>query len=383
MGRQAFVEIQRRGGGTTRSGRGAQQAARSRRREPGEVGREHGLGQGVPFVGEGEPAKRQQVGKGGGLGLQSEPGLGDDPRNPRVVEGAKQPGGFGTSPAHDHRQIAPCHRVLHVHAPKLAGDRGVLLRAVRPRPGLDRGTGGAGETIRRLQFDHGSTREVGGELAERPIGRSLEREYVRPNVPRYGEARRAKLGQQARHGSGGLLVVVDHDVVVERLGVRGRVPGLDHQPREIDFALVVEDVEVATIERRQLGPPSESRARGCFGDVLGQEPRLLGPPEELADLVGETLELEHAAEGLPLGGILAGQQLTDPVVLLGRGQQARCLTVAERLEAPAHDVEGQPVCREHAKTGKRTVEPVEQEGPNRAPVPARANHERYPLGVGI
>ena len=35
-----------------------------------------------------------------------------------------------------------------------------------------------------------------------------------------------------------------------------------------------------------------------------------------------------------------------------------------------------------AKAGKRTVEPVEQEGPNRAPVPARANHERYPLGVG-
>ena len=212
------------------------------------------------------------------------------------------------------------------------------------------------------------------EPPHRDVGRSLEREDVRAEIPRHRQAPGGEVRHQRFLGQRRILVIVHEDVVEQGLVTRGqlsRAGGLRHEAGEVDLPGRGEDVEVATVEASELDPPPAASLRGRGQQLVGREQRFLRSLQELADLVGEAAELEHRPERRPVRGVLGSEQLGDASELVERGQRGRGRAIAEGSEAHRHRVVRQPVDGEDSGGRKRTPQASEDRVPRCDPgVPA-------------
>ena len=135
--------------------------------------------------------------------------------------------------------------------------------------------------------------EALAEVADRLVGRPLEREDVCLRIAGDHQAPGTDAGQQRLAGERGVLVVVDHEVVEEWLPARRGRRCLLEEPGEVDQPGAVEDLLIPLREVGQLVPPGQPRRVRALADLGGLQQGLLRPRQELADLVGEAPEPEH------------------------------------------------------------------------------------------
>ena len=241
---------------------------------------------------------------------------------------------------------------------ELARDRGVLLGRVRRDPGLD-GHGGLG-AMRGPQLDVLRAGEPLGEPEDRDVGRALEREDVGLRVAGDDEVRRAESLDDRLGRERGVLVVVDEQVVEERLAVARDLRGALHERGEVHHVPPVEHVLVLAVEAGELFPPGEAGLLGSLFDVIGREQRLLRAREELPHLVDERAHPEHVAVRGPVSRRLLGEQLLHQRELVGGGEQLRRLGVVRAGGTACSHVAGQAVDRDHAELRQGTGEPCEE-----------------------
>jgi hypothetical protein len=229
----------------------------------------------------------------------------------------------------DGRQLAERHAFLDVDPAELACDRRVLLRDVLDVPRFD--DCGFGP-VTGIELDPRGPQVALGEAPERLVGGPLEREDVRCEISAHDQARRPDLGEQALGAGGGVLVVVQEDVVEERLARAGGDGGLLDQAGEVHLARRVEHRKVVTQEHGELAPSAQpGRSRAAF-DVLGRDERLLGSDQELTHLVSEPPQREQRSVGGPHPRIFAGEELADARELLVRREHLGRGRVAEGRE---------------------------------------------------
>jgi hypothetical protein len=152
--------------------------------------------------------------------------------------------------ANDDGELAPGNVLLDVDTPQLACDAGVLLRRVRRRPG---GPVDGRRPMRRRELEFCGPEGV-REPSHREVGESLEGEDMRTEVAGGDERAWAEPVQERLGPDGGVLNIVDHNVVEHRLAALGGCRRLLDESGEIDLTLPVEDLQVAPEERRQLEP---------------------------------------------------------------------------------------------------------------------------------
>ncbi len=305
-----------------------------------------------------QPPERQDVRERRGLGRERQAALGERAGHAGVVERAQQRSDVRALPPHDDGELVPRDALLHVEPAELARDRGVLLGRVRRGPRLDGHA--AVRAMRCLQLDDLRAAEPLGEPADRDVGRPLEREDVRVGVAGHDEVGRRESGHDRLGGERGVLVVVDEQVVEQRLAVRRHLRRALQQRREVDDVPPVDHVLVVAVEPRELVPPAQSGLLRALEDVVGREERLLRPREELADLVGEPAHAQHVSVRRPLLRVLLAQELLHLRELVAGRQQIGRLRVVEPTEARVQDVTGQAVDRHHAELGQRSLEAREQ-----------------------
>ena len=151
----------------------------------------------------------------------------------------------------------------------------------------------------------------------------------------------------------GVVIVVDEQMVEERLGRGGSCLRSTDQRREVDDAIGIQHVEVGPGEPGELEPAAESARLGLRLDLLGRDPRLLGAEEELPDLVRESSQGEQVAVRRPLGGVLSLEQVLDERELIGGGQHFGRFRVAECREALTEDQVTEAVEGQHVEAGHR------------------------------
>jgi len=127
-----------------------------------------------------------------------------------------------------HYAVAVSYKHGDMPAPKLSGDRRVLLTGVGRDPGLA-GRRSRGAVVRR-ELDVPAAGESLREAGQRRRARSLEREDVGVGVPRHDQVGRAESAQDRLGGERRALVVVDQHVV-ERRVARGGAHRRPLQPR--------------------------------------------------------------------------------------------------------------------------------------------------------
>ena len=331
------------------------QPPRRRRRQPGQVRSQDRLDQAVAIVLTGEPAERQEIRVRRGLGEEREPALRHDAGNARVVQRAEQAADVRPVPSNDHRHLAPWDALLHMHTTQLPGDGGVLLGGVSGQPRI--GRHGQWRSVPDGEVDLAHALVRIGEASQRDVGRALEREDVRGEVPRDRQAPPGEVGHQRLLGQRRVLIIVHQDVVEEGIVIRrqlGRPGGLCDEAREVDLPCRGEHVEVATVEPCELAPPGGASLGGPGKQLVRCDERFLRPLQELADLVGETAKGEHRSERRPLRGVLRREQLTDPCVLVERSQRRRRRAIPEGPEPQRGGVVRQPVDGEDGCSGERT-----------------------------
>ena len=277
---------------------------------------------------------------------------------------------------HEHRHVGPRDAVLEVGPAEQVGEVlglgavGVVGEEVDPaRVGVGGGRGGeplargpegrlrqpGGDVLRRTEDAVAETAggaeherrgppavgaaELVGELEDAADVGAAERVdgLVRVTDDRQVAAVTGQRPQQRDLGRVGVLVLVDEDVaqllpdhVAHRLvGVLEQPDGGGDQAGVVEQVLVGRDHVVLLHEggrRHELRHPfglAEPAQR------LGAQTFLLGPGHHLGDLRGEAARADRAAQ--PLGPLdrlrLAGQDLLEDDVLLGRGQQPERLVV--------------------------------------------------------
>ena len=360
--------------------RRAHQPARRRRRQPDQIGREHGFDQLLARIAVGgQPPERQHVRERRGLGRERHAALGERARHAGVVQRAQQRSDVRALPAHHDGELVPRDALLHVEPAELAGDRGVLLRRVRREPRLDGHA--AVRAMRRLQRDDLRAAEPLGEAADRDVGRTLEREDVRVGVAGHDQVGRGQAGDDRLRGERGVLVVVDEQVVQQRLAVRRHLRRALQQRREVHDVPPVDHVLVLPVEPSELLPPAQSGLLGPLEDVVGREERLLRAREELPYLVGERAHAQHVSVRRPLRRVLLAQQLLHQRELVAGGQQVGRLRVVQPTEARVQDVTRDAVDRHDAELRQRSLEPGEQCLARLVARAPRTDDERDPLGI--
>jgi hypothetical protein len=358
----------------------AQEAARRRGRETNEIRREDGFDQPVPLVlGRDEPPQREHERPGGRLLRERDPALGCGPRHARVVERPQQPADVRALPADHDRELSPRDTVVDVEAPELPCHGRVLLRGVCRGPRIDahrlRGAMGRGQFHVRRSGEH--LREPEG----RDGGRPLEGEDVRLRVRGDDEVARSERLHERLLREGGVVVVVDEQMVEERLGRGGRRFRSADQRREVDDAIGIQHVEVGPGEPREFEPTAEIARRGFRLDLLGCDPGLLGPEQELPDLVREPPQGEQVAVCRPLGGILTLEQVLDERELIGSGQHLGRLRVAEGGEALPKDQVTEAVEGQYVEAGQRRRQSRDEGVARGLARAARSHDQRDALGI--
>ena len=379
--REAFRVIERRADRSLhRLGR-AHHPARGGRRQPHQVGREDGFDQLLALVGVGrQPPERQHVRERGRLRGERHAALGERARHAGVVERPQQRADVRALPPDDDGELVPGHALLHVEPAELARDRGVLLRRVRRGPRLD-GDRRFG-AMRRLQLDHVRAAEPLGEPADRDVGRALEREDVRVGIAGHDQVGRRQPGHDGLGGQRRVLVVVDQQVVQQRLAVGGHLRRPLQQRREVHDVASVDHVLVLAIEAGELVPAGQAGLLRSRLDVLGAEQRFLRPREELPDLVGERAHAEHVPVRGPRRSVLIVEQLLHQRELVARGQQVGRLRVIQPPEPSVQHVARQSVNRHDAELRERALEPREQGVALGVARRGGAHDERHPFGIG-
>ena len=359
----------------------AHHAACGGRRQPHQVGREDGFDQLLARVGVGrQPPERQHVWERGRLGGECHAALGERARHAGIVERAQQRADVRTLPTDDDGELVPGHALLYMEPAELARDRSVLLRRVRRGPRLD-GDRRLG-AMRHFQFDHVRAAEPLGEPADRDVGRPLEREHVRLGIAGHDQVGGRQPGHDGLGGQRRVLIIVDQQVVEQRLAVGGHLRRPLQQRREVHHVASVDHVLVLAIEASELVPPGQAGLLRSRLDVLGREERFLRPREELTDLVGERAHAEHVSVGGPHRGVLIVEQLLHQRELVSRGQQIGRLRIVQPSEPSVHHVSRQSVNRHDAELRERAREPREQGVALGAARRGGAHDERHPFGIG-
>ena len=189
-------------------------------------------------------------------------------------------------------------------------------------------------------------------------------------------------GDDGLGGQRRVLIVVDQQVVEQRLAVGGHLRRPLQQRREVHDVASVDHVLVLAIEAGELVPPGQAGLLRSRLDVLGREERFLRPREELPDLVGERAHAEHVSVRGPHRGVLIVEQLLHQRELVSRGQQIGRLRIVEPSEPSVHHVPRQSVNRHDAELRERALEPREQGVALGVPRRGGAHDERHPFGIG-
>ena len=205
---------------------------------------------------------------------------------------------------------------------------------------------------------------------------------MRLGVAGHDQVGRRQPGDDRLGGERRVLIVVDQQVVQQRLAVGGHLRRALQQGREVHDVPPVDHVLVLPVEARELLPPGEAGLVGAQLDVLGGEERLLRAREELPDLVGERAHAEHVSVRRPRRRVLLAQQVLHQRELVAGGQQVRRLRVVEPSEPRVQDVARQAVDRHDAELGKRALEPREQRLARFVARSPGTHDERHPLGIG-
>ncbi len=359
---------------------GAHHAARSGRRQPHQVGCEDRFDQLLARVDVGrQPPEREHVRERGRLGGERHAALGERARHAGIVERPQQRANVRALAPDDDGELVPGHAFLHVEPAEFARDRGVFLRRVRRGPRLD-GDRRSG-AMWRLELDHIRTAEPLGEPVDRDVGRSLEREDVRLGIAGHDQVGRRQPGDDGFGGQRRVLIVVDQQVIEQRLAVGGHLRRPLQQRREVHDVASVDHVLVLAIEAGELIPAGQAGLRRSRLDVLGAEERLLRAREELPDLVGERAHAEHVSVRGPRRGVLIVEQLLHQRELVARGQQVGRLRIVQPSEPSVQHVSRQSVNRHDAQLRERALEPREQGVAFGVPRRGRAHDERHPLGI--
>ncbi len=334
----------------------------------------------VPLVlGRDEPPQREHERPGGRLLRERDPALRCGPWYARIVERSQQPADVRALPADHDRELSPRDAVIDVEPPELPRDGRVLLRGVCGGPRVDAhrlwGAVGCGQLHVRRAGEH--LREPEGRYG----GRALEREDVRLRVRGDDEVARSERLHERLLRERGVVVVVDEQMVEERLGRGRRRLRSTDQRREVDAPIGIQDIEICLVEARELEPAAEAARSGLRLDLLRRESRLLRAQEELPDLVREPPQGEQMAVRRPLGGVLSLEQVLDERELIGRGQHLGRLRVAQGREALTKDQVAEPVEGQDVEAGERRRQPCDQGVARGLPRAARSHDQRDPLGI--